>query len=91
MKLAHSALAEEYPKKKEKKFWGPLLLSYAEEELSYIVMPPRKLSKAAISLLRERVGKWIIKRNDIHDSFKVVSKEQWADCVQWLTRAYIST
>jgi hypothetical protein len=64
-------------------------LSCLREDISYYVIPPRKMSKPALHLLKQKVGEWLIKRNDIIAAYE--NSPQWRHILYFLGIAYIPT
>jgi hypothetical protein len=62
-------------------------ISFVREDLSYFVMPPHKLSKRALHLLKQKVGEWLLKRTDLYSALE--TNGQWNHSLYFLSLAYV--
>lgn len=61
-------------------------LSFLREDITYYVMPPRKMSTQGLHLLKEKVGEWLLKRSDICSALE--TNGQWNHTLYLLSLAY---
>ena len=57
-------------------------ISFVREDLSYFVMPPRKMSTSALHLLKQKVGEWLLKRTDLYSALE--TNGQWNHSLYFL-------
>lgn len=62
-------------------------MSFVREDLTYFVMPRRKFHPRELSLLKQRVGDWLLKKTDIFAAL-LVTGTQWHHTMYFLLLAY---
>ena len=61
-------------------------MSFVREDLTYFIMPRRKFQPRELSLLKQRVGEWLVKRTDIFAALQVTGT-QWHHTIYFLLLA----